>query len=59
MTGLEAQVLTASVAAAYPFLALAFVVVPPLPWRPLGEVVGLRHWIGAMLIGAGVWVSVW
>ena len=49
---------TVPLSMAYPFFALAFAIVPLLSWWLLGEAVGMRHWIGALLIGAGVWVSV-
>lgn len=48
---------TVPLSIAYPFFALAFFIVPLLSWQLLGEPVGLRQWIGALLIAAGVWVS--
>lgn len=49
---------TVPLSVAYPFFALAFFIVPLLSWWLLGESVGPRHFVGALLIGAGVWVSV-
>ncbi|MBM3390155.1 MAG: hypothetical protein FJY26_11780 [Betaproteobacteria bacterium] len=49
---------TVPLSVAYPFFALAFFIVPLLSWWVLGEAVSLRHWVGALLISAGVWVSV-
>lgn len=48
---------TVPLSVAYPFFALAFFMVPFMSWWVLGEDVGIRHWVGAILIGAGVWVS--
>lgn len=48
---------TVPLSVAYPFFALAFFIVPLLSWWLLGETVGPRQWVGALLIGAGVWVS--
>lgn len=48
---------TVPLSVAYPFFALAFFIVPLLSWWLLGEPVGPRQWIGAVLIAAGVWVS--
>lgn len=44
---------------AYPFMALAFVVVPVLAHCLLGERLGSNTFVGAALIAAGVWVSVY
>ena len=43
---------------AYPFVALAFVLVPVLAWAMLGEELRLSTVAGALLIVAGIWVSV-
>ena len=43
---------------AYPFVALAFVFVPVMGHYLLGEPLRLQSLLGAVLIGAGVWVSV-
>ena len=40
--------------AAYPFVALSFVVVPIASWWFLGEPLGRRYWMGIGLIVAGV-----
>lgn len=42
---------------AYPFVALAFFIVPLLSWLLLGEAISSSQWLGAALIVAGVWVS--
>jgi len=42
--------------AAYPFVALSFVVVPVASWWFLGEPLGLPYWTGIGLIVAGVGV---
>ncbi len=44
---------------AYPFIALAFVIVPILAHFILGEKIGWNTFAGAALIGVGVWLSVW
>lgn len=44
---------------AYPFVALAFVIVPILAHFILGEKVAWNTFAGALLIGLGVWLSVW
>lgn len=44
---------------AYPFVALAFVIVPVLAHFILGEKVAWNTFAGAVLIGMGVWLSVW
>ncbi len=49
---------TVPLSVAYPFFALAFFIVPLLSWWLLGEPLQARQWVGALLIGAGVWVSV-
>ena len=43
---------------AYPFIGLAFVLVPVLAHFILGEPVGLNTFLGAALILLGIWVSV-
>ena len=43
---------------AYPFVGLAFVVVPVLAWAVLGEELRWSTLAGAVLIVAGIWVSV-
>jgi len=48
---------TVPLSAAYPFFALAFVIVPMLSWWLLSEPVGFRQWMGAVLIMIGVAVS--
>jgi drug/metabolite transporter (DMT)-like permease len=44
---------------AYPFFALAFIVVPILAHYLLGEVISWNTFAGAGLIAIGVWVSVY
>jgi len=48
---------TVPLSVAYPFFALAFFIVPLLSWWALGEPMSSRQWMGAALIGLGVWVS--
>ncbi len=48
---------TIPLSAAYPFFALAFVIVPLLSWWVLNEPITPWKWLGAVLIGLGVWVS--
>jgi drug/metabolite transporter (DMT)-like permease len=43
---------------AYPFVALAFIVVPILAHLVLGESINWNTFVGAGLIAIGVWVSV-
>lgn len=43
---------------AYPFVGLAFVLVPILGHFILGEAIGLNTFLGAGLILLGIWVSV-
>lgn len=43
---------------AYPFVGLAFVVVPVIAWAVLGEELRWATLVGAALIVAGIWVSV-
>lgn len=43
---------------AYPFVALAFVIVPIMAHFILGEKLSWNTFVGAALIGAGVYVSV-
>ena len=43
---------------AYPFVALAYVVVPLLGWMWLHEPIAARTLVGAAIILVGVWVSV-
>lgn len=44
---------------AYPFVAIAFFVVPVLAHFLLDEAVGWNTFVGAVLIASGVWVSVY
>lgn len=44
---------------AYPFMALAFVIVPILAHYLLGEYIGRNTFVGAVLIAAGVSISVY
>jgi drug/metabolite transporter (DMT)-like permease len=44
---------------AYPFVGLAFVIVPMLAAFTLGEALDWRHVAGGLLIAAGVAVSSW
>lgn len=44
-------------ALAYPFMSLAFVLVPVLAWLIWGEAVHWRTWVGSALIVAGVVVA--
>jgi len=46
-----------SLAAAYPFVALSFVVVPLAGWWLFGEAPTLRGWVGIALIVAGVVIA--
>ena len=41
---------------AYPFVALAFAVVPILGWLLLGETLSVRYFVGLILIVAGIGV---
>ena len=41
---------------AYPFIALAFAIVPLLGWLLLGEMLGLRYWLGLAIMLAGLYV---
>jgi len=43
---------------AYPFVGLAFVLVPVFAHFILGEPIGVKTFIGTGLILAGIWVSV-
>src|SRR5690348_1755189 len=43
-----------SLSAAYPFVALSFVIVPVASWWFFGEHLGRRYWMGIGLIVAGV-----
>jgi len=43
---------------AYPFVALAFFLVPLLAFWLLNEPVRWSTWVGAFLIASGVWISV-
>jgi drug/metabolite transporter (DMT)-like permease len=43
---------------AYPFVALAFVIVPVMAHYLLGEAIGWKTFAGAGLIGIGVWISI-
>lgn len=43
---------------AYPFVAMAFVLVPILAHWFLGEPLRWQNFVGAGLIGAGIWISV-
>lgn len=44
---------------AYPFVALAFIIVPILGHFFLGEVIGWNTFAGALLIGLGVWLAIY
>jgi drug/metabolite transporter (DMT)-like permease len=41
---------------AYPFIALAFALVPLLAWLLLGETLGSRYWLGLGVMLAGLYV---
>lgn len=43
---------------AYPFVALAFFMVPIMAHYFLGEALGWKTFAGAVLIGVGVWISI-
>lgn len=44
---------------AYPFVGLAFIIVPVLAWLLLNETLDWRHLAGGVLIMAGVTVASW
>lgn len=44
---------------AYPFVALAFFIVPIMAYYFLGEKLNLNTFIGASFIALGVWISVY
>ena len=41
---------------AYPFIALAFAIVPLMGWLALGEALGPRYWLGLGIMLAGFYV---
>lgn len=41
---------------AYPFIALAFALVPLLAWLLLGESLGARYWLGLGVMLAGLYI---
>jgi drug/metabolite transporter (DMT)-like permease len=41
---------------AYPFIALAFAIVPLMGWLLLGEALGPRYWLGLGIMLAGLYV---
>jgi drug/metabolite transporter (DMT)-like permease len=41
---------------AYPFIALAFALVPLMAWLLLGETLGPRYWLGLGVMLAGLYV---
>jgi multidrug transporter EmrE-like cation transporter len=41
---------------AYPFIALAFAIVPLMGWLALGEALGPRYWLGLGIMLAGLYV---
>jgi drug/metabolite transporter (DMT)-like permease len=41
---------------AYPFIALAFAIVPLLGWLLLNEVLGAQYWIGLAVMLAGLYI---
>jgi drug/metabolite transporter (DMT)-like permease len=43
---------------AYPFVALAFIIVPIMAHYLLGESLSWKTFAGAVLIGVGVWISI-
>ena len=43
---------------AYPFVALAFFIVPVLSWYCLNEPISLNTFLGGVVILIGVWISV-
>lgn len=43
---------------AYPFIALAFAIVPLLAWLLLDEALGPQYWIGLAIVLAGLYVIV-
>lgn len=43
---------------AYPFIGLAFLIVPTLSWLWTNEQIGLNTLLGGVIILVGVWVSV-
>ena len=46
------------IAGVYPFMALAFIIVPVLAHFVLGETLGMRNLLGGVVIAAGVVISV-
>ncbi len=42
---------------AYPFMSLAFVIVPVAAWLFVGEPLSWRHLAGGAVIAAGIWVT--
>jgi drug/metabolite transporter (DMT)-like permease len=43
---------------AYPFIALAFALVPLLAWLLFGESLGPRYWVGLVVMLAGLYLVV-
>jgi drug/metabolite transporter (DMT)-like permease len=41
---------------AYPFIALAFALVPLLAWLMLGETLGVRYWLGLAVMLTGLYI---
>ena len=41
---------------AYPFIAVAFALVPLLAWLLLGESLGVRYWVGLGVMLAGLYI---
>lgn len=45
-----------SLGRAYPFIALAFAIVPLMSWLLLGEMLASRYWVGLAITMAGLYV---
>ncbi|HEX6260599.1 MAG TPA: hypothetical protein VFZ51_08075 [Woeseiaceae bacterium] len=41
---------------AYPFIALAFALVPMLAWLMLGETLGVQYWLGLAVMLTGLYI---
>lgn len=43
---------------AYPFIALAFAIVPVLAWLAFGDSLGARYWLGLLVMLVGLYLVV-
>ena len=43
---------------AYPFIALAFAIVPVLAWLAFGDSLGIRYWLGLVVMLVGLYLIV-